>query len=102
MWLYLDTYLENREDAHNPIASPCRAQSVDGLPPTLIQTGEYDFLRDEGEAFAHKLQDHGVPVLLSRCHRLNHDFWRWWRVLKEVDARVDEACDWLKVTLACN
>jgi acetyl esterase len=57
-------------------ASPLRAagEQLHGLPPAIIFTAEFDVLRDEGEAFAHKLSESGVDVTAVRCLGTIHDF----------------------------
>lgn len=58
----------------DPRLSVIRDPDVAGLPPTYIATGGFDPLRDEGEAYAHRLRDAGVDVTLRRFDQLFHGF----------------------------
>jgi acetyl esterase len=74
-WFW-DNYLPDKQSRNQPMASPLRA-SIDqlkGLPPALVITDENDVLRDEGEAYAHKLMEAGVPTTAVRFLGTHHDF----------------------------
>lgn len=75
MWFW-DNYLPDAKKRNEIFASPLQAslEQLKGLPPALIQTAENDVLRDEGEAYARKLDEAGVPVTLARYGGLIHDY----------------------------
>ena len=56
------TYFKDASRRTEPYASPLRAESLAGLPPTMVVTGEADLLRREGDAYARRLAEAGVPV----------------------------------------
>ena len=59
-WFW-DQYADESQRS-DPKASPLRAASLAGLPPTTIVTAEFDPLRDEGTAYADALSTAGVAV----------------------------------------
>jgi acetyl esterase/lipase len=71
-----DLYAPDANTRDNPYVSPVRASKakLTGLPPTLVITAENDPLRDEGEAYARKLTEAGVPVAIVQYKGTIHDF----------------------------
>jgi acetyl esterase len=63
-------------DRTDPHISPLKAteEQLKGLPSALIIVDENDVLRDEGEAYAHKLMKAGVSTMAVRVLGTLHDF----------------------------
>ncbi len=71
---YRGQYIRNPADYTDPRASVLYDDQLDGLPPTYIATCGFDLLRDEGEAYALKLAEAGVPVVHRRHEGQLHGF----------------------------
>lgn len=95
-------YLPDASRAHEPEVSPLRAPSLAGLPPTWLMTAEYDVLRDEGEAFARRAREHGVPVRLQRAAGMNHGFIKHAGVIEDATQAITSAADWLRDSVRTN
>ena len=74
-WFW-DQYAADKEKRKEIYASPLLASKAElaNLPPALIITGENDVLRDEGEAYARKLNEAGVKTAGVRINGTIHDF----------------------------
>ena len=74
-WFW-DNYTTDPKQRAERFASPLQAttEQLKGLPPALVQTAEFDVLRDEGEAYARKLDAAGVTVTAVRYNGMIHDY----------------------------
>jgi len=93
-------YLPEGADLRHPYISPLFAPDLRGLPPALVLTAGYDSLRDEGEAYALRLQEAGVPVSMHRYDGTVHGFFQLGGVISAGRAAIAEAGAFLNAHLA--
>ncbi|WP_309113674.1 alpha/beta hydrolase [Saccharothrix sp.] len=86
-------YLGDREPTAQ--AAPLRAHDVSG-PPAFIATAEHDPVRTDGERYARKLEEAGVPVRLREFAGTIHAFLLMDGALDEYRVLLAELADWLK------
>lgn len=74
-WFW-DNYTTNPDERKQIYASPLQATTdqLKGLPTAVVETAENDVLRDEGEAYARKLDEAGVKVTAIRYNGMIHDW----------------------------
>jgi acetyl esterase len=89
-------YLPDEKDRRNPYASPLLAENLKGLPPALIITAGCDPLRDDGERYAKRLKEAGVPVRYTRYEDMIHGFLFFFRKSESSRKTLEEAASELR------
>ncbi|UPJ66304.1 alpha/beta hydrolase [Bradyrhizobium sp. 191] len=93
---FRDHYLNGAADIHDWRASPARAQNLAGLPPAYVLTAGADPLRDEGDEYAERLRQAGVPVTYKHFPGQFHGFFTMGKLLRQANVAVSEIGVWLK------
>lgn len=86
-------YLESESDGDEPLASPLRAIDLSRLPSATVLTAEFDPLRDEGRAYAERLQAAGIDTTHIDYPGVFHGFFGMTAQIPRAQQAVDEACD---------
>ena len=86
-WYYEEYYSGDNRDFR---VSPLFADDLSGLPPALVITAEHDTLRDEGKAYADRLQAAGVPTQYSCYSGMIHGFLLLTGLVDEAQQAIDE------------
>jgi acetyl esterase/lipase len=97
---FMGHYMGPDADPADPRLSPIKAEDVAGLAPAIIVTAGFDPLGDQGEAYARRLKDAGVPVVYRCYDNLAHAFVAFTGVVpcadvacREIAGLVREAFD---------
>jgi acetyl esterase len=96
MVYFTNHYLRTAADARNPICSPLFEKSLAGLPPALVQTCEFDPLRDEGDAYADALKRDGVALTHLRYEGAIHGVLCFVNALESARTVLEDGVRWLK------
>ncbi|MET0424309.1 MAG: alpha/beta hydrolase [Actinoplanes sp.] len=99
MKLAWETFVPDRALRLSPDVAPLAVADLAGMPPTLIITGEYDALRDEGADYADALLAAGVPVVHTRYMGMNHGFARKLAVIDAARTAADQVASALRAAL---
>ena len=89
MTWFWNHYLARESDGGESRASPLQAETLEGLPPAYVITAGFDPLRDEGDAYAARLIEAGVPVELDRYEGMIHGFCVYLGRLDQAGISVD-------------
>jgi acetyl esterase len=84
-------YQRTEEDIVNPLMSPLLAEDLSGLPPAYVCTADLDPLRDEGMAYAEKLEAAGVEVEFHNFQGVVHGFLNFRRLCKGQNSAMHAA-----------
>ena len=93
---FCNHYLSGPADVDNWQASPARAKTLAGLPPAYVLTAGADPLRDEGDEYAARLKQAGVPVTYKHFPGQFHGFFTMGKLLPQANVAVSEIGAWLK------
>jgi acetyl esterase/lipase len=94
-WFY-DQYLRGPQDVADWRASPLRAADLSGVAPALVLTVGNDVLSNEGEAYASRLREDGVPVELRRFPDQIHGFLTMGKIVRAAQPALDGIATFLQ------
>ena len=100
-WFW-NLYLPDPAARSVPDASPLRAEDFSRLPPAIVITAEYDPLRDEGIAYAQRLEAAGVPVTHRHHDDMFHDFFSFVNLIDAGNEAVKRAGGEIRTLVAAS
>ena len=85
----MDLYIPAGADLNDIRLYPGKAADLSGMPPAVIVTAEFDPLRDDGERFAHRLNESGGAAKLIRMDGMMHGFALYWQRFTKAKTMLD-------------
>ena len=85
---FIDHYMRDDSDRLDWRASPLRVASVAGTAPALVLTAAADPLRDEGIAYAERLEREGVRVKLLHFSDQIHGFLSMGKIIRASEVSM--------------
>src|ERR1700694_3866590 len=93
---FRDHYLNRTADIDDWRASPARIENLARLPRSYVLTAGADPLRDEGDEYARRLTEAGVPVTYRHFPGQFHGFFTMGKLLPQANVAASEIGVWLK------
>ncbi|MFW0783518.1 alpha/beta hydrolase [Gordonia sp. CPCC 206044] len=100
VWFW-DLYTPDTTTRGNWDVSPLQGDVTD-VAPAVVLIAEHDVLRGEGEAYAKKLADNGIPVQTKVFDGQMHGFFQFVNILPGSDAGIDYVTTAVTTHLAAN
>lgn len=99
MQWFWNHYLQNDKDAYNSYAAPLQEKNLSGLPPALVQTAEFDPLRDDGFKYHARLEEAGIKSSYKNYKGMIHMFFSVPSQIAGGQEALNDACLALKLAL---
>jgi acetyl esterase len=90
---YWNQYVPDTSDRKDWRVSPMHADSLAGLPPAIVVVAEHDPLKDEGEAYASRLQEEGVAAEVTCYEGQIHGFMGFLGFVADAEVALNATAD---------
>lgn len=93
---FMAHYIGPDADPVDPRLSPIKSDDLSGLAPAVVVTAGFDPLVDQGECYAKRLQDAGVPVIYRCYDSLAHGFTAFTGAIPMADTACREIAGFVR------
>lgn len=93
-------YFVNTEITDDYRAAPLLAEDLSNLPPAMMIVAKYDPLRDEGLAYAQRLTEAGIHVVLTEYLGMTHAFFTLTRAVDAAVQAMDQVASAVRQAMA--